>query len=94
MAEEPVGTTAAEPPLPELVQQALAMTDQRLAGLPPGPVQAMLGSIRAQLTYLAQGAATEAPHLTLGVIAVREFEESDPAYCDVLCEVAYRAKRR
>lgn len=77
----------------ELVDNALAMTDERLGPMPAGVARNMLSSIRNQLEFMrrtiAAGAATtvaERNSLTLGVIAVREFETADLAYCDAICD--------
>ncbi len=77
----------------ELVDNALAMTDERLGPMPAGVARNMLSSIRNQLEFMrrtiAAGAATtvaERNSLTLGVIAVREFETADVAYCDAICD--------
>lgn len=86
-----------------LIEGALRETDRRLGAGPEAagadPVLAMLTSIRRQLQFMAAVVAAgptptveQANGLTLGVIAVREFEADDPAYCDLLCEAAFRFK--
>lgn len=83
-----------------LIDTALTMTEERLASLPDGPLQGMFGSIRNQLVFMrdtvaAGGSASiaEKNSLTLGVIAVREFETSDLPYCDAICEAVYQFKK-
>lgn len=84
-----------------LIEAARRETDRRL-GTRPGAegvdaVGAMLASIERQLRFMAEVVSSGAPptvdqanSLTLGVIAVREFEADDPAYCDLLCEATFR----
>lgn len=89
-----------EPWIGLVVEYAQVLTDVRIAGTPSGSsVHVMLGSIRAQLSFLADGVAASKPltiedvnRLTLGLIAVRELEDTDPEYCDALTFVAFRAK--
>ena len=80
-----------------LIEAVLTTTEERLAALPAGPTQAMFGSIRNQLLFmrdtLADGrspTAAEKNNLSLGVIAVREFETNDLAYCDAICDVVFQ----
>ena len=82
-----------------LVDTALTMTVERLATTPAGPVRAMLGSIRGQLAFMrdlvADGRSpttSEQNRLSLGVIAVREFETGDLPYCDAICEAVLAFK--
>ncbi|MEZ5407137.1 MAG: immunity protein Tsi6 family protein [Acidimicrobiales bacterium] len=88
-----------------LIEAARRETDRRLGARPEAaghaldPVHAMLASIDRQLRFMAGVVASgEAPTmeqvngLTLGVIAVREFEVDDPAYCDLLCDAAFLFK--
>lgn len=97
----PASTPTTE--LGALTEAALRATDRRLAtwAEPTGvdAVRAMLASIESQLRFMAEVVASgssptveQANSLTLGVIAVREFEADDPAYCDLLCEAAFRFK--
>lgn len=83
-----------------LIETALTMTEERLASTPPGSVQAMFGSIRNQLVFMRDTVAAGHPatveqrnSLTLGVIAVREFETSDVTYCDAICDAVYQFKK-
>ncbi|WP_088287707.1 immunity protein Tsi6 family protein [Kineosporia sp. A_224] len=83
-----------------LVDRARAMTDERIAAAPPGSVRNVFTSIRSQLEYmrdtLASGASPavdDINRLTLGVIAVREFEASDLAYCDAVCDAVFTFKQ-
>ncbi len=81
-----------------LLDRALAMTEDRSRGIPVDTsVHAMFASLRRQLDAMrAEVAAGEVMtveqrnSLTLGVIAVREFEADDPEYCDVLCDAVFR----
>ncbi|MBI4941368.1 MAG: hypothetical protein HY830_11535 [Actinobacteria bacterium] len=82
------------------VDRARAMTDERLAVAPPGSLRTVYTSIRNQLEYmretLASGvgpAVADVNRLTLGVIAVREFEASDLAYCDAVCDAVFTFKQ-
>lgn len=95
----PASTPTTE--LGALIEAARRETDRRLGAGPVGadPVHAMLAAIKRQLRYMAGVVAAgptpsvdQANSLTLGVIAVREFEADDPAYCDLLCEAAFRFK--
>jgi Tsi6 len=86
--------------LTKLVETALAMTAERLARAPAGSMQNMFGSIRNQLefmrhTVVAGGVPTiaEKNSLSLGVIAVREFEASDVVYCDAICDAVFAFKK-
>jgi len=79
-----------------LVEQALAMTEERLGRLPAGSVHDMFSSIRNQLEFMHRTAdagsvpsVAERNSLSLGVIAVREFEITDAAYCDAICDAVY-----
>ncbi len=89
-----------EPWIGLVVEYARVLTDVRVACTPSGSsVRLMLGSIRAQLSFLADAVAAGKPltieevnRLTFGVIAVREFEDTDPEFCDALTFVAFRAK--
>jgi hypothetical protein len=89
-----------QPSIGLVVEHARRLTDARIAGTRPGSsVDAMLQSIRAQLAFLADTVAADRPltidevnRLTLGVIAVREFEVTDPDYCDALTDVASCAR--
>ncbi len=83
--------------LPALVETGLQMVDERLRASPDFPIY---DSIKAQLTYIQRTiAAGERPaaemldRLTIGVYAAREFETSDPAFADVLLDVAYLFER-
>lgn len=80
--------------------RALAMTEERLGRLPTGTVRDMFSSIRDQLEFMhrtvdAGSVATiaEKNSLSLGVIAVREFETIDVAYCDAICDAVYAFKK-
>lgn len=85
-------------PLLAMIDHALQMTEDRLARTPAGTsVHAMFGSIRAQLRFMRDTAAaglTPTPEtknrLTLGVIAIREFETTDPEYADALTAAVHR----
>ncbi|MBP8810623.1 MAG: hypothetical protein KBG48_27980 [Kofleriaceae bacterium] len=83
-----------------LIDTALTMTEERLAAAPGGPTQAMFGSIRNQLVFMrdtvADGRSPTTPEknsLSLGVIAVREFETSDLTYCDAICDAVFQFKK-
>ncbi|MFN7973520.1 MAG: immunity protein Tsi6 family protein [Acidobacteriota bacterium] len=83
-----------------LLDRALAMTGERTARIPAGTVEAMLASIGNQLRFMRDTvAAGRAPtvaeknSLTLGVIAVRELEATDPEYCDAITEAAFLFKK-
>lgn len=83
-----------------LVDTATQMTDARLATAPPGPMHNMFSSIRNQLRYMRETidagrkpAIEDLNRLTLHVIAVREFETSDEAYCSALTKAAYHFKQ-
>ncbi len=83
--------------LAAVIERAAAMTAARLDAVADGPVRAMFASIAAQLEHMgstiaAGGTPTIADRnrITLGVIAVREFEADDPDYCDALCDAAFR----
>ena len=78
------------------IDKALQMTDdrQRTSPLP------MLSSIRTQLQFMKDTvAAGKAPttdeknRLTIGVIAAREFEDSDPDYADALSDAVFEFKK-
>jgi hypothetical protein len=84
----------------KLVDQAMTMTEQRLADAPAGSVHNMYSSIRNQLRFMREtvdggGSPTidEKNRLTLGVIAVREFETSDPDYCDAITLAVFNFKK-
>src|SRR6185369_3667949 len=94
---------ATPPPseLPALVDRALQMTEDRLAKAPAGSTHSMYSSIRNQLRFMKETIAAgksasieDKNRLTLHVIAVREFEDSDPDYCDALTNAAYLFKNR
>ena len=79
------------------IDKAIAMTDERLTAAP----RDMLKSIRTQLSFMRDTiAAGRAPtvdeknRLTIGVIAAREFEDSDPAYADALADASFAFKKR
>jgi Tsi6 len=81
------------------VDRARAMTDERLAAAPPGSVRTMFTSIRDQLESMRQTLASGASpavddinRLTLGVVAVREFEATDLVYCDAVCDAVFGFK--
>ncbi|MEZ4399713.1 MAG: immunity protein Tsi6 family protein [Kofleriaceae bacterium] len=83
-----------------LVDRARAMTDDRLAAAPAGAVHAMFASIQSQLEYMRQTIAgggrpaiEDVNRLTLGVIAVREFETADVDYCDAICDAVFNFKK-
>lgn len=92
---------ASPPPVMDLIDKALRLTEDRLARVPAGtPTHNMFGSIRTQLAFMHDTvAAGRAPtvddknRLTLGVIAVREFEDNDPDYCNALTEAVYQFKK-
>jgi Tsi6 len=82
------------------VDRARAMTDERLAAAPPGSVRTMFTSIRDQLESMRQTLASGANpavddinRLTLGVVAVREFEATDLVYCDAVCDAVFGFKK-
>lgn len=82
------------------VDRARAMTDERLAAAPPGSVRTMFTSIRDQLESMRQTLASGASpavddinRLTLGVVAVREFEATDLVYCDAVCDAVFGFKK-
>jgi hypothetical protein len=82
------------------VENALVMTQQRRTGVSDGLTHAMYTSIHNQLQFMhhtvASGAVPtleEKNRLTLGVIAVREFETPDVEYCDALCNVVFDFKK-
>lgn len=84
-----------------LIDRALAMTDERTAAIGPSSLDPMSGSIRSQLVFMravvvADRAATtdELNRLTLGVIAIREFEADDEDYCDALTKALHAFKQR
>ncbi|MFO0563229.1 MAG: immunity protein Tsi6 family protein [Polyangiales bacterium] len=84
-------------PLALLIEQCLSETEARIQRLGDATVSSMFHSIRAQLLFMREVVADQqtpsiedANRLTLGVIAVREFEDTDPAYCDLLCDAAFR----
>ncbi|MEZ5408416.1 MAG: immunity protein Tsi6 family protein [Acidimicrobiales bacterium] len=79
-----------------LAERALAMTEERLGRLPAGALHDMHSSIRLQLEFMHRTAAAggvptvaEKNSLSLGVIAVREFESTDVTYCDAICDAVY-----
>lgn len=83
--------------LPGLIDQGLAMVDDRLRGSQDAGIY---DSIKGQLTYMKQTVAAGAKptadmldKLLLGVYAAREFESSDPQFADVLFNVEYLFKR-
>ncbi len=83
-----------------LVETALAMTEERLKGMPAGNVHNMFASIRNQLEYMRHTIAAGAVptvedknRLTLGVIAVREFEADDLVYCDAICDAVFQFRK-
>lgn len=83
-----------------LVERALVMTEERLERVPAGTVHDMFSSIRNQLEFMDRTVAAgsvptvaEKNSLSLGVIAVREFEATDMAYCDAICDAVYAFKK-
>lgn len=91
MNESPSSAEAAA-----LIERALAMTEERLGRLPAGALHDMFSSIRNQLEFMRRTAdagsvptVAERNILSLGVIAVREFETTDVAYCDAICDAVY-----
>jgi hypothetical protein len=82
-----------------LVDKALAMTEERMVD-GAGSVSAMFSSIKNQLRFMRETidagrspTTEEKNRLTLDVIAVREFENSDLAYCDALCDATYEFRK-
>lgn len=95
MSQQPTSSKLAT-----LVETALAMTEERLARAPAGNMQNMFGSIRNQLEFMrhtvvagAVPTIAEKNSLSLGVIAVREFEASDVVYCDAICDAVFAFKK-
>jgi hypothetical protein len=87
--------------LPALVDRALEMTEERLANAPAGSEHSMFSSIRNQLRFMRDTIAAgksasieDKNRLTLHVIAVREFDDTDPEYSDALTNAAYLFKQR
>jgi hypothetical protein len=88
-------------PMSTFVDQALAMTEERLARTPAGnSVHNMFSSIKKQLEFMRdtilagkKPTTEEKNRLTLDTIAVREFESTDEPYCDALTSAAYDFKR-
>lgn len=81
------------------VDHALEMTDARLAAL-PFEARAMLSSVRNQLVFMRDVVASgrcpttaEKNALSLGVIAVRELEDTDPAFCDALTGALFEFRK-
>ena len=73
------------------VRRARAMADQRLKDAPD---YAVMQSAAKQLLYINTVAASdnvpttaEADRLTLGVLAAREFENSDPEFAAIVFQV-------
>lgn len=96
-----MATTPLPSELPALIDRALQMTEERLADAPAGSMHGMYSSIRNQLRFMKDTIAAgtlasieDKNRLTLHVIAVREFDTSDPDYCGALCNAAYLFKQR
>ncbi len=76
------------------IANALAMTEERMASLPHDTVVwNMFASVRNQLCFMRDvieagriPTLAEKNSLNLGVIAIREFETTDPGDCDAICE--------
>ena len=88
---ETVSTVRAE--LTELVEKGIAMTDERLRRWPNDQTLQM---IRSQLVAVqadvAGGSAPDsdlASRVKFGWIAVRQFEDIDPEYANVLTRASY-----
>jgi len=84
--------------LDALLRVGIGMTDQRLSRAPDDTVLPM---IRSQLLAVQQDVArgsTPDPDLVervkFGWIAVRQFEDVDPEYADVLTRASYLYKRQ
>lgn len=97
---DPAPAAPAHAHVAALVGTALTMTEERLATAQAGPARAVFGSIRNQLVFMrdlvADGRSpttSERNSLSLGVIAVREFETDDLAYCDAICDAVLQFKR-
>jgi hypothetical protein len=82
------------------IDEAMRMTGERLAGIPASTVRDMLASIRNQLRFMRETidagrlpTIEEKNRLTLGVIAVRELETTDPEYCDAITRAAFAFKQ-
>lgn len=80
----------------QLAQDALRLTNERLVIAPDFPV---LKSVKAQLEYILDSfrsgkkpTESEKDRVTLGTIAVREFENNDSEYADKLEKVSYLYK--
>jgi hypothetical protein len=92
---------ASPPPMLALIDEALRLTEERLAPIPAGSsVHNMYASIRTQLEFMRDTVAAgrspttdEKNRLTLGVIAVRELEADDPAYAGALTDAVYEFKK-
>ncbi len=69
-----------------LIEAARRETDRRLSACPEA------AGADAVHAMMASPTVEQVNSLTLGVIAVREFEADEPAYCDLLCEAAFRFK--
>ena len=81
----------------QLVEEAIRLTEERLAVSSDYPV---LKSVKAQPDFVLSAfrddrrpTATEKDTITLRVLAVREFEATDPEYADILERVSYLYKR-
>ncbi len=80
----------------QLTNEAIRMTNERLAVAADFQV---LKSVKAQLDYILDSfrnnrtpTDTEKNRVTLGILAVREFEGSDSEYADILEKVSYLYK--
>ncbi len=79
-----------------LANEAIKLTNERLALAPDFQI---LRSVKAQLDFILDSfqknkkpTDAEKERVTLGVLAVREFEDNDPEYADILSKVSYLYK--
>ncbi|MBI3561303.1 MAG: hypothetical protein HY080_06260 [Gammaproteobacteria bacterium] len=79
-----------------LTLEAIKLTNDRLAITPDFH---LLKSVKAQLNYILESfkqntkpTDAEKDRITLGILAVRDFEVSDSEYADILEKVSYLYK--
>lgn len=77
----------------QLANEAIKLTNERLAVAADFQI---LKSVKAQLEYILDSfqknkipTDVEKDRVTLGVLAVREFEDNDSEYADILEKVSY-----
>lgn len=80
----------------ELANEVLMLTKERLAIAPDFHT---LKSVKTQLDYIFDAFQKNNPptdaekdRITLGILAVREFEDTDPEYAEILTKVSYLYK--